>query len=795
MNVPDHVREKLGYNIIHDRLNEFCVSELGKIRAERVQFSTDHIEIQAWLDQVAELLQIILEGNLPPLGSVNDITDILARARVAGNWITGDELHKILTNLTVTRELSAFIFSHSDQDSSLSSFRVGFDELKPLELRLSKTVDEDGHVLDGASSELKSIRRKIRVEEGVLRKKINSVYRQAKTDGFIPEGSTVSVRDGRMVIPVKAANKRQLQGFVHDESANGNIVFMEPAVVLEANNVIRELQIAEAREIHRILLEITGIIAQQLEQLTESTLYLGELDFLVARAKLARSLEATRPRIDDEQMLLKNLRHPLLLLVSREDDREVVAHSLELNREKHILLISGPNAGGKSVAMKSVGLNQLMLQSGLLPCADPDATFRVFDRIFVDIGDEQSIDNDLSTYSSHLKNMVRMIRHAGPTSLVLIDEFGSGTDPAFGGAIAEAVLARLTSLEVYGVITTHFSNLKLFADNTRGLINGAMLFDLKELRPLYELEVGRPGSSFSLEVAAKSGLPKAVINQAEAGVGANQIEIENLLTRLEDEKRRFEQQNKKLAARDEELNQLKDEYSNLKKKLENKQKEIINLARQEASLILSRTNKEIEKTIRHIKENKAEKKETKRVRESLEKFAGKIKPQETQFVEPTGVETEKGMVKVGDQALLKEKNVTVEVKEVKGKKAKVLIGELQSVVPLKSLVKISRREAKRLSSASSKASGNSAVNQLLVQYNPVLDVRGTRAIDLFGVLQKFIDESIMLGQQSVKVIHGKGNGVLRDLVRQELRQWSQVERFENEHVERGGDGATVIYFK
>jgi DNA mismatch repair protein MutS2 len=481
-------------------------------------------------------------------------------------------------------------------------------------------------------------------------------------------------------------------------------------------------------------------------------------------------------------------------MVANSDDREVVPHSLALGDDNRILLISGPNAGGKSVAMKSVGLNQLMLQSGLLPCAEPDSVFRIFDKVFVDIGDEQSIDNDLSTYSSHLRNMVMMIRNAGSNSLVLIDEFGSGTDPVFGGSIAEAVLSQLVELGVFGIITTHFSNLKLYADNTAGLLNAAMLFDLKNLKPLYALEVGRPGSSFSLEVAAKSGLPKSVIKKAEAGVGTNQIEIENLLTRLEDEKRRYELQNKKLAEKDHQLNQLKNEYKVLKKKLEDKQKDIINLAKQEASQILSRTNKEIEKTIRHIKENKAEKKETKRVRESLQKFAGKVRPESIK-TKPDNIEIIEGQLQKGDQALLKDKNVIVTIEEIKGKKAKVLMGELQSVVALKALQKISNREAKKRQTAANKASSNSTVNQLLAVYTPTLDVRGTRATDLLGILQKFIDESVMLGQQSVKVIHGKGNGVLRDLVRNELRQWPQVERYENEHVERGGDGATVIYFK
>lgn len=794
MNLPNQVKEKLGYNHIHDKLREYCLSEPGQKKTDRISFSNKFSEVKLWLKQVTDFRQIINEGDSPSMHGATDITDILERSAVEGNWISAEELYRVYNNLSVARILSDFIFANTDQSSSLSVFRIKFDDLKPLESRLGKSVAEEGNVLDSASPELNRIRRKIQAEEGVLRKKVNTIYRKAKSDGLVPDGATISVRDGRMVIPVMAASKRQIQGFIHDESATGNIVFLEPAVVLEANNAIRELQIAESREIHRILLELTSRVRENLESIRTTIDFIGELDFLWAKVKLANMLKAWEPDLSKQDADIRNLRHPLLLMVSQSDDRVVVPHSIELNDKNRIMLISGPNAGGKSVAMKSVGLNQLMLQSGLLPCADPDSRFRLFDKIFVDIGDEQSIDNDLSTYSSHLRNMVLMIRNAGSNSIVLIDEFGSGTDPAFGGAIAEAVLTKLAKQEVYGVITTHFSNLKLFADNTGGIVNAAMLFDLRKLRPLYELESGRPGSSFSLEVAAKSGIPKEVITIAEEGVGANQIEIENLLTRLEDEKRRFEQQNKKLAEKDKQLNQLKNEYKILKKKLEDRQKDIINLAKQEASQILAKTNKEIEKTIRHIKENKAEKKETKRVRESLQKFAGKVKP-EQKISQPDNLELIEGIVKAGDQALLRDRNVVVRVEEVKGKKAKVLIGELQSVVNLNSLVRISNREAKKIKSTTSRTSSSSTVNQLLAQYTPVLDVRGTRATDLLGKLQKFIDESVMLGQQSVKVIHGKGNGVLRDLVRNELKQWSQVERYENEHIERGGDGATVIYFK
>ena len=356
MNLPKHLQEKLGYNVIHQQLNDYCVSELGKSRVSKIRFSNDSTQVQAWINQVSEFLQLIRQGHAPPLGSVSDISDIIDRAEVKGNWISGEELYKILKNITAARELSQFIFENTEPGTSLTRFQVRFDELKPLELRLTKSVDEEGNLLDSASSELKSIRQKIRTEEGSLRKKVNTIFRQAKSDGHIPEGGSISVRDGRMVIPVNAASKRQIQGFVHDESSNGSIVFLEPSLVLEANNAIRELQIAESREIHRILLELTRFIGEYSESLRNSIDYLGEIDFLWAKAKLARRLDGSKPEISGEKTILKNLRHPLLVMVAQSDDRQVIPHSLELSEKNRILLISGPNAGGKSVAMKSVGL-------------------------------------------------------------------------------------------------------------------------------------------------------------------------------------------------------------------------------------------------------------------------------------------------------------------------------------------------------------------------------------------------------------------------------------------------------
>ena len=791
---PESIEQKLGFDVIRNRLLTYCVSELGRKRVIEIHFKTDINIIGHMLNQVFEFEQLITRGGVPGIGAISDISLSLSKSNIQGNWLNGKELFEVYTTIYSALQLASFIAIASTDYPALKNLSPEITSLLILEKRLLKSVDKDGLVLNTASNDLKTIRHKMLAEEGSLRKVVSSIFKNAKANGFVPEGATIGVRDGRMVIPIIAANKRQIQGFVHDESATGNIVFMEPATVLDANNKIRELQIAEAREIRKILIELTSEVDKHKDELERANIFLGDIDALWAKAKLSRALGADRPQLTGNKMELKELRHPLLVLSLKENSRKVVSHQVALNAEEHIMLISGPNAGGKSVALKSVGLNQLMLQSGLLPCCTPDSKYRIFKDMFIDIGDEQSIDNDLSTYSSHLKNMGVMLAEADHNSLILIDEFGSGTDPTFGGAIAEAVLEKLNSKGCYGVITTHFSNLKLYADKTQGIVNAAMIFDLDKLTPTYALEIGRPGSSFSLEVAAQSGLPKDIIQVAQAGIGANQIDIERLLGKLENEKRKLSEQNERITRKDRELTVFKKEYELLKEKLEGRQKEIIETAKAEASGILSRTNKEIEKTIRHIKENKAEKKETKKIRASLQTFAKQITPVDKKDIKKK-VALLDGELRMGDQALLEGKGVVVDVIEIKGKKAKVLIGELQSVVALNKLQKISKRQVKKEKFVVQKRSGGLDVSNKMANFSPVLDIRGTRASELLPILQHFLDDAVMLNQGHVKIIHGKGNGVLRQLVRETLKQWPQVASFENEHVERGGDGATVVVLK
>ncbi len=786
MRYPDNIEEKLGFDQIRAWLTDTCLSEQGKARVTALGFSHNRQQLTTALSQVEAFAGLLQEGDLPAAeDTLADISPLYEQAGKPGGRLAVEELYRIYVVLATARKWLTYV---QDKITGLP-LPAGSRELLELEQALGRSVSADGQVPDTASKELRHIRQQRLSEEGGLRKKVEQVFRQAGKQGYVPEGATVGIRNGRMVIPVKATHKRHVPGFIHDESASGSIVFLEPAAVLEANNRIVELQLAEKREIERIMRELTARVGAQLPAIKDTNEWLATLDLLRAKARLAISLEANMPVLVEDGIELPGLRHPLLVLSAGKQKRQVVPHHISLDKQERIMLISGPNAGGKSVALKSVGLNQYMLQCGLLPCVQPQARCRVFKDIFIDIGDEQSLDNDLSTYSSHLRNMAVMLRHAGPASLVLIDEFGSGTDPAFGGAIAEAVLAALLERGCYGIITTHFSNLKSFADKHEGVVNAAMLFDSDKLQPLYQLEKGRPGSSFSLVMAARAGLPEEVVQAAEEKLGAGQIKVEKLLARLEAEKQQLEEQNNQLATKLTRLEEDRQRYEQLLQELTSKKKEYLAKAREEAAALLARTNREIEKTIRHIKENQAEKQETKKARQRLQRLTDELQPRHKPDKRKQATSQ---AIKPGDRVLLTDRQVEGEVVAVTGKKARVMIGELQTVVPLADLQKISAVSKRK--GRSKRNAGNAAqkLNEKMLHFAPVLDIRGMRAEEALPQLQRFLDEAIMLNQPEVKIVHGLGNGVLRQLVRQELKDWPQVSRYASENPDQGGEGVTRV---
>jgi len=791
---PSSIEQKLGFDAIRALLLEACKSPLGARYVNLMKPSVKLDQVQVWISQVNEFKNGISQGVIPSIGEFYDIRNLLKQAQVEGSVVDTDSLHQLAQTLSVANELHLSLLELDETD---------FTELKKISRKvifpvsllkaLIKVLDGDGKIKDDASSTLKDIRRSFRVEEGRLRSIIQKAFKQAQKDGFVPEGTTISVRENRMVIPINSSNKRHVKGFVHDESASGTISFIEPVESLEANNKIRELELAERREIYAILAKLTELIRVQLVEVKSTIFFIGLVDFIAAKAKVALKLDGNIPKlVTHTNVYLLEAMHPQLVLSFAKEEREVVPLTVELDAKNHLLLISGPNAGGKSVALKTIGINQYMLQCGVLPLVHPDSKMSVFDDLFIDIGDEQSIDNDLSTYSSHLKNMKTMLKHANKNSLILIDEFGTGTDPLFGGAIAEAMLEQFVSQKCFGAITTHYSNLKAFAEKTEGIINGAMRFSMEHLEPEYALEVGRPGSSFALELAQKSGVQGEVIKNVKSKLGADQLDIEKLLNKLERQKQKLRDRESTLKVKENKVAQLEKKYAQLNESIETKKVEIIEKARIEAANLLKNTNKQIEKTIRHIKESKAEKKETKKVRKSLSSFSEEVNKGIKKNKSKIKQEPTSGSIIVGSYAVLDEGTSPVEVVEIKGKEAKIIAGNFTSFVKLNRLTKVSNKIAR---TANRKAGSSSISINLLdkrANFSPKLDVRGKRSEEIYALVDSFMNDAVMLDQSEVRVLHGKGSGVLRDIIRQQLKEYPFVAHVEDDHVERGGAGITVI---
>jgi DNA mismatch repair protein MutS2 len=605
------------------------------------------------------------------------------------------------------------------------------------------------------------------------------------------------------VIPIAAEHKRKIKGFVHDESQTGQTVFIEPAEVFDANNEIRELEYEERREIYRILLALTDQIRPHLDDLKKAVNFLAQIDFIRAKAKLAVQLDAVMPKLHERPFVnWTNARHPLLHLSFTKQGKTVVPLGVRLDEKARILIISGPNAGGKSVALKTIGLVQYMLQCGLLvPMADY-SDMGVFQNLYIDIGDEQSLENDLSTYSSHLTSMKQFLIGANKRTLFLIDEFGTGTEPGLGGAIAESILEDLNKSGAYGVINTHYTNLKVFADKTPGLVNGAMRFDGEHLEPLYQLEIGRPGSSFAFEIAQKIGLPKGVIDRAKEKLGSQQVNFEKLLKELDIEKRVFSEKNLEISINQRKLAQQLAEYTALKTRLDNEQKQIVNDAKQKAKALVQQANQRIENTIREIKENKAEREATKQVRHELEQFEQKELKPETLVVEKPQqaeeeFETDNGAITVGSYVRIASQNAIGEVLSLRGKDAEIRIGDLKSTVKLNRLEKVSKKTFKAATETKDDRPRSQGVdmNEKMQNFSFNLDIRGKRGEEALGEVDRFFDDALMLGYPELRIVHGKGDGILRTLVRNHLRGYKQVARMEDEHADRGGAGVTIVKMK
>jgi DNA mismatch repair protein MutS2 len=784
---PIDFETRLGFDQIRLKLAERCLSSLGQKLIDEISFLKDAEAITVLLKQTLEFKQILETAEPFPANHFTNVDAQLKKTSLEGNYLDEPEFLQVAYSAQTILNCRDFLIKNLEKYPALFELTKPVNVSKKLPQQIFSVVDESGMVKDSASTELSKIRKRLRDEQNRSRRLIDQVYRYAIEQQWVPEGALPTIRDGRLVIPIQAEHKRRLKGFILDESATGQTVFMEPAEVLESNNEIRDLEHAQKREIIRLLKELTNVLRLQLPDLVTAYKFLSQLDFTRAKAKLAIELEANVPHINAGPVLKWfKARHPLLYL-SLKGKREVVPLTIDIIENQRWLLVSGPNAGGKSVCLKTVGLLQYMFQCGLLIPVSPDSTVGIFDSLFVDIGDQQSIENDLSTYSSHLKNMSFFLQHATDKTMVLLDELGAGTDPNFGGAIAQAVLQGLLNKRAWGIATTHYYNLKLYAGQVQGIRNAAMRFDEEHLVPLYILDIGKPGSSFALEIARSTGLPQNIMHEAQQLVGKELVGFETLVRNLEKEKNQLAQQVNTLEKKEAELKLLLAKYEALTSDLENRKKEIINRAKQEAQVLLKQTNKEIEKTIRHIRENQAQRTETTRVRKNLEELSKKVE----QPVEKVKVIS--GEINTGDRVRLVGQEGSGLVISVKGKNAVVQLGEIKSVVALSKLEKVGGA-MKPVESKKPQSTGIKLYEKQS-QFNPVLDVRGKRVEEVLPLLDQFLDAAILLGHGEIKILHGKGEGVLRKVVRDRLKAYKQIASFADEHVERGGDGITVAVLK
>lgn len=791
---PIDIEQKLGFDKIRNLLKGRCSGEQGKRNVDKIRFSSNPDLIQKLCSQTEEYVNMVRAAENIPSLHYPEIDAILHKLRVLGIFLETSEVADVLKSLNILHSWATFFQTKNEDYKEISALADHIQIDSSLIKKIEECIDEKGQIRENASPELRRIRSEIRKNEQHARKTLDRVIRDTRKSDMAPEDSSLTIRNGRLVIPIKSEYKRSIKGFIHDASASGNIIFIEPAEVLEINNDLTELGYNEKREIIRILTKLTDEIRTHRENIAHGNRFLGIIDLIKSKALLSIEFDANVPSLNTRGNIeWIGAVNPVLKRALLKQEKEIIPLYLRLDRQKRILLISGPNAGGKSVCLQTVGLLQYMYQCGLpVPLLEGSETM-VFKDIFIDIGDEQSIEDDLSTYSSHLKSMNFLIKNAGKNTLFLIDEFGSGTDPQFGGAIAEAILEQLALSKGMGIITTHYNNLKKMADGHSGLINGRMRFDVKKLEPLYQLEIGKPGSSFALEIAGKIGLPRQLIQSAKKKVGTDAVELDRLLTELETEKKHFEEQSLRLEKQNTILEKTILNYKGLQSDLDERKKEIMNNAKVEAKNLLKDTNQRVENLIRNIKENKAEKEVTKVHREEVREFEKEIKIEKVKKKEKE-IKVIGGIIGVGDFVRIKGQQAIGEVMQIGKKDAEIIFGDLKSKIKLSRLEKISRGMLKKIEKEISSPIRGIDINKRKAKFSQNLDVRGKRAEEALVILAGFMDDAILFACPSVRIIHGKGDGILREIFREELKSYHEIRTYHDEHADRGGSGITVVEF-
>lgn len=787
---PDDIEEKLGVARIFELVGRQCKSGHGVEILRKVKPSSRVEDIVKWLDQADEMSNILDSGKNLPSREFQDLRVFLAKIKVLGSFLQPGDFWELGSLLRLLGGWVRFLKKHQEEYPQLSALARGLVVDAPLMEAIRAVIDERGQVRDSASPELASVRLLLAQKKKAVRDAVNKVLRRVAREKWTGGDSSATVRDSRLVIPVKAEHKRHVQGFVHDESATGQTVFLEPIEALRLNNEARELQYREKREIIKLLTRLSDRVRESMEDLKKGAEFIGMMDFVHAKAMVSKWTEGARPTVSKAPVAKwRGARHPLLWMAHKDSGKPTVPLSLELSRrENRILVISGPNAGGKSVALKTIGLLQYLFQCGFLTSAHESSTFGVFGSIFLDIGDTQSLENDLSTYSSHLVAMKHFSETVDKNSLFLIDEFGTGTEPQFGGAIAEAILGNLNAREAFGVVTTHYQNLKKFGENKTGVVNAAMKYDVRALEPLFELEVGRPGSSFAFEIAKKIGLPTAIIEQAKEMADAGQVDYERLVNGLEAEKAKFEKLTEKAKKEGHEAAKLKSDYEVLKKTIEEDRKGIIRDAKTTAGQIIEGANKEIERTIREIKESKADKEKTKEARARLNEHKAAHKEE----TESTNDKPKREAIGPGDYVAVEGQGASGEVMNVRGKKAQVRFGNIISFIALD---KLTRSDGKEAEKAAPRKSANMDILGKKSRFSGELDVRGIRAEEALPMVDAHVDQALLLDADRVRIIHGKGHGILRKVIRAHLKGHGNVRNAVDDRLEMGGDGVTIVTFK
>ena len=842
--IDTRLEQKIGFDRIRQIISDKCSTSYAAERTATETFSTKEAQIRKRLLLTDEMRLIMMFEDGFPSGGFIDCIDFLKPLERNSSAIDLISLRKLRTMLDTLRKVTNFFEGIKDgvypNLKRMSSRVLNFPE---VQRRIDSIVDRYGDVKDTASDTLYEIRRSLREKEGAISRRMSAILKKAQEEGIVDSDAGVSVRDGKMLIPVSAANKKKIAGFIYDESATGKTAFIEPAEVVELDNQIKELKFSEQREIVRILFEFTEFLRPYIPDLLTSAKFLGEIDFIMAKAQVALDFIAGMPVISDNgELNLRKARHPLLERALRKERKEIVPLTATLTPQKHILLISGPNAGGKSVCLKTVGLLQYMFQWGMLIPTSEASELPVFDRIMVSIGDDQSIDNDLSTYSSFLADMRTMLSAADSRTLVLIDEFGSGTEPAAGGAIAEAILSEFDKRGVYGVITTHYTNLKLYASADTGVMNGAMMFDVKNIAPMFKLEMGLPGNSFAFELARKMGMPEDIIKDAENRAGEEFVGIERNLRKIARNRKALDEKLERIRHTDKTLESITDKYQKELQQIKQTKKEILDQAKKEAEAIIKGANKQVENTIRTIKESQAEKETTQEARKELQGFMSLLaakKEQEQkdkddyierkikqidarrerqkqrkaqkaddkaaqealeQLAEQQRIEAFRSApLKAGEKVRVKENGMVGEVVKVSAKAVVVAIGHISSKMPLDKVERITSNEFKSAVKETSKVSSavkvDSSISERKLNFKTEIDLRGARLNDAIEQVTRYVDDAIMLGISSVRIIHGKGTGVLRDEIQKLLRTMPGVASAKDEHIQFGGSGVTIVTFE